>query len=178
MSFIGFPILAALARKPMGSKELRQTLLISRATMNRHLRILIAQNLIIKGADMKYHPRVILRMEHPPEVQPGPVETMPPGAPKGPAIVTPPQVAPETSSEDFHTVPTLANPKPEPKPYKPPKAPEGTGAQALKLSKHFRIPAEIDGQEVAMGAVGGCSCGKPTPLKYGGTPVCAICARG
>jgi DNA-binding transcriptional ArsR family regulator len=118
---MAFPILAALARKPMARKELAQTLQISQSAISRRLAELVGQNLIIKGEDKKYHPMVILRMEAPPAPESIVDNKIPAGQPVGPAVIEP--------AESFAAVPQIEPAKPKPVAYKAPEPEEEVSPQ-------------------------------------------------
>jgi hypothetical protein len=68
----------------------------------------------------------------------------------------------------------------EPKPLtKVPPPKTQVSANALKLSKHFNLPAHrYRAGELNMGTMGGCvKCTKGTPFRYGEQNVCPLCAR-
>lgn len=168
LNFMAFPILAAISRKPMTSRELQHTLLISKAQMNKRLRQLKDQNLIVKRDDKKWIPLVVLRMEAPPTPTAYPEEKVPPGAPTGPVIA---------ASKEFHTVPRIDGPPVVGKKMGPkPKAKES--AMAVKVATKFNVPASLQGHEVSISTASSCGCGRTTIMRYGPTVVCAVCARG
>lgn len=162
---LGFPVLAALARKPMSAREVSRNLLMSRSQVYVRLKELEQQNLIIQRArDLKWVPVVSIKYEKPEEG----ARNLPENAPERPH---------ESRSEDFGRKPEAAPPDPKPEPYKP-SIPVSASPNAARIAKHFRVPAVITGKEASMGKLERCDqCEKPTPLKYGNVPICPICAR-
>jgi hypothetical protein len=110
-------------------------------------------------------------MERIPEVPTNPQEIVQPGEPTGPVVIQPPPEEPQNApGQVVAQKPTLATPALKRKRYKV--------DPGNKASKHFKVPGKNKHGEASAGKLGRCECGKPTPLKYGNTPMCPICARG
>ena len=186
LNFIAIPILAALAHRPMNTRELARTMLCSTSSIKKRCKQLEAQGCIVKRVDFKWVPIVAFRMERLPEMPAYPQEKVEPGKATGPLlseVLGPIENAPEGTQEPRDaTLPPkvgLSIPPDEPTPYKPPTPRIKVSDKALKVSKHFRVPADLGGKgEAGMGKLGACACGKSTPLRYGAVSVCPLCARG
>jgi len=186
LNFIAIPILAALAHRPMNTRELARTLLCSSSSIKKRTKQLEEQGCIVKRVDHKWVPIVAFRMERVPEMPAYPQEKVEPGPATGPLlseVLGPVKDAPEGSQEPDSDVPLpkvgLTLPPEEQDLYKPPVPYKKVSPRATKVSKHFRVPAFLKRKgEAGMGKLGACGCGKSTPLKYGTEAVCPLCARG
>ena len=190
LNFIAIPILAALAHRPMNTRELARTMLCSTSSIKKRCKQLEQQGCIVKRVDYKWVPIVAFRMERLPEMPAYPQEKVEPGKATGPLLsevlgpVKNDREGPQQPSEGESApdpVPQigLSIPPDEPTPYKAPKLRAQVSDKALKVSKHFRVPAHLGGKgEAGMGKLGACACGKSTPLRYGVVSVCPLCARG
>ena len=163
-SFIAFPVLIALSHRAMTIREISRTLLISTDTVRRRVRELQATGYIVQRLDRRWVQTTSLQIAGVPQ----------PTSVPGVGIQTPPVVG--TPIEFIPAHKREEKPKPPPRP-KPPKV--STLEAAARLAAHFRVPESIEGQgEIGIGAVTECgACGQSTPLKFGGKPVCSLCAR-
>ena len=173
VNLMAFPILAVLASQPKTSRELCHALHMDKRSVYVRTKQLEQQGLIVKRFDKRWVPVVGIRMEKR-ETPMYATEIVGPGEPTGTTLEE--MVKPETRQG---STPTLYAPPDPPKVYRPPPPPKNVSANALKVSKHFRVPASLGARgEASIGPLGQCPCGKPTPLKYGGKPLCPLCARG
>ncbi|MHA2068492.1 MAG: hypothetical protein ACXABY_29370, partial [Candidatus Thorarchaeota archaeon] len=126
------------------------------------------QGIVVQKADRRWQMIVGLRVETAPDTPSDPQKQVK----LGPGSVS-------TGSELPRGVTDPGNAPQGPELYKAPKAPNGTSAQALKASKHFRVPAFIRRfGEASVAALGECvGCGNATPLRYGTESLCPLCAR-
>lgn len=164
-SYIDYPMLSILGKKPLTSRELQHKLLLSKKTVYKHLHKLEQMGLVVKRVDRRWQPIVKFNIE--------PLRS---SSAEERGTVNP-EVA---GSSPASAATSLEPPKPEPKPYKPPRIFKDVSEQAQKVAKHFRIPAAISGKEVSMGnGVATCTHCKmrTTPIKYGTIAICPICAR-
>jgi biotin operon repressor len=180
LNLLAYPILASLGRCPKTLKQLSHQLLMSQNAVTNRLKQLQDQGLVVRRSDNKWQMIVGLRPERAPDVPSSPEETVELGVEdwvetpqdgSGRAAQPPPIVrAAESRSRALQRQPV----------YKPPKPPEGCGSLALKVMERMRVPATLkDYGEASIGSLAVCvKCSKGTPLKYGRTPICPLCARG
>jgi DNA-binding transcriptional ArsR family regulator len=165
--FMAFPVLAALARRAMTTRQLTHILLMGREAVVRRLKELEKAGYVVKRSDSKWvlitrlaalgvpSPSGILGITPTDEViGPGEVTEN---------VVLEPYDAPGKAQEGVPDSPPVeAQPK----------------SPSEKIAAHFDVPLELDGAGVAVGKIAPCkSCGKPTPLKYGNDTICPRCAK-
>jgi hypothetical protein len=171
-SFLAFPVLVALSRRPMNIREISRVLLLSRDTTKRRVYELRDAGYIVKRADdNRWVQTVSLQMAGVPQPTSVPgigMQTPPvPGEPRPQKLIK--AVVPKLSPAETRFKP--AHPKPA--------TPTPVSEAAVKLAKHFDVVAWIEGKgEAGIGAVQGCEvCKKVTPLRYGSAPICVQCAK-
>ena len=171
INFVAFPVLAAIYVEAGTVRELSHRLHLPQTSIRRRIKQLKEQNLIAQRIDKRWIPLVSIRMERVPEVPAHPEEKIQPGEPTGPVIIAPPDVEVEEPEPDetLAPVPTAVTPPLPKRTFKV--------DPSNKVSAHFRVPGKNEHGIATTGALAHCACGKPTPLKYGGIPICPICAR-
>jgi len=164
INFVAFPVLAAVAVEAGTVRELSHRLMLPMTSIRRRLKQLEQQHLVARRHDNRWIPLVTIRMERVPDPPANPEEKVGPGEPTGPVVIAPEQPEPQEN------VPTPITPPLPKKKFKV--------DPSNKASKHFRVPAVLENLgEASVGALGRCKCGNATPLRYGSTSVCPICAR-
>ena len=177
-SFLSFPVLVALSRKPMTRMELCRTLLVSRITITERLRELAALGYITQRWDLRWMLTVRLV---PAEV---PMPTTLPGVGVSPGLEGPaklpsmvPQAVPGRNGKSLeamgaHLPPDVAATAPREVPAFP--------TPAHRVAHFYHIPVTLQGLgTVSLGAAHRCvfGCERSTPVHYGTMNVCAICAK-
>lgn len=153
--FLAFPILAVIARRPMTCKDVSRTMLQSLSSVLKRLRQLEKMGYAVKRADRKWEMKVALS-----------------------AIPAPSSEAILYNGSHEAPEPDRGSPWHEARRHlvEPVKTPV---TAAEKLAAYFKSPESIEHLGViGTGALGKCSnCGRLTPLRYGNTLYCPVCAR-
>ena len=175
-SLMVFAVLAALAKKSMGTAEVSRALLTNRLTARTHLQELERLGWIVRRArDNRWVMRVLLAPLEVPEPTglPGETPKLNPKRSLGPVLghgFTKPVVAPGDPQK-------LLTP-----PDKPdePGEPQDWRSASERLSEQWSLPLRlksVDG-EMGTGKRSPCiHCGTLGIIRYGDTPVCPKCAR-
>ncbi len=160
---LSLPIMVALTRRPMNAAEVGRTLLITAASAGERLRALERAGWVVRRAsDKRWVMRVVLEPKPLPDLtQLKEARQEAEIAPEPPVLV---RVAP--------------TPAPPPK-NAPERLVDAGDAKSSKTAKTLNLPSYLDGAgELSVGAGARCSvCGKGTPVKYGVTAICPVCAR-
>ena len=168
-AFLVFPILAALAKKPMKIMDLVRLLYVTRETVARRLRELERKGWVVQKKDGKWVVVVRLRVEGAPVpsqvagsdpvlgMEAGEV-SRDPASDVLPAAVGLQDRVPIADATDARQRPQTAS---------------------EKVAAKFKVPDKLAGRgELSISTVGPCSiCERPTMLKYGNDKVCPSCAR-
>lgn len=178
--FLAFPILAALARRPLSTKELTHSLLVSQSAILKRLHQLEELGYVVQRAsDSRWVMMVRLMAVGAPA--PSGVEGVTPAVDQAPLrselvpgnVILEPSVGPQEEQEGAQVSACV------------PVMPEGSERRvdiegvAAKVAARFGVPVTFDDLGAAnVGIIAGCvSCQRKTPLKYGGTALCPACAR-
>ena len=178
--FLAFPILAALARRPLSTKELTHSLLVSQSAILKRIHQLEDLGYVVQRAsDSRWVMMVRLMAVGAPA--PSGVEGITPAVDQAPLrselvpgnVVLEPCGGPQEEqggAEVSACVPVM------------PEGPErrtDNAAVAVKVAARFGVPVAFDDLgPVNVGIITSCvSCFRNTPLKYGGTALCPACAR-
>ncbi len=181
VDLVSIPILVALARKPMGKRELARVTGASMTTIKRWCNHLEDLGVIVRRWDEQYQLVVVLRVEKLPSIVDGQLKVGEPGAQvfaPDVGVATEPLVREDAISRV--QVPQVeARPAAAPQVIAnaPKRVPVSNHAKAV--AQRLRVPEwRRNMGEVGTGPVGKCtSCNTSTVIKYGGTPVCPACAR-
>ena len=163
-----FPILAALAKRPMNITETARALHLGIRETRDRLRALERIGYVVHRADNRWVVVVRLKIEGAlkPVGVPGIDAHLGVEATEGPEAVG-------TLQDDLAALPLPHITR------EAVAAPVEVLTPVQKVARKLKVPEEIEGLgAVAVAAISKClHCGKPTPLKYGVSALCAGCAR-
>ena len=174
--FASFPVLAALAQRPLTTMELAHILLTSQSKVRERLITLEERGWVVQRVKDKRWVMIIRLMATGVPTPHGEswvnpdVETLlEPGPPTDRIVL---EASGDAGLEPCEPRVKRLVARPVARPPEPPKAnPE-------KVAAHFGVPVDIGGVGVGVGVVGPCHwCGTKTPLRYGDRSLCPPCAK-
>lgn len=172
--FLAFPILAALARRPMTQRELSHTFQLSDRAVKRRLARLEELGFIVQRLkDFRWV--MVVRLMAVGVPAPSGVPGVTVGAAQKPVrdevvlgrVVLEPLNAPGSTQQGGDAVPVTPAPS------------EGSTRRVAAVAERFGVPESFeDLGEACVGTIGRCiTCRTHTPLRFGATHLCPTCAR-